>query len=60
MTSLDIGYKQVLVHFPGDPFPWHHRVLLERGEAGKWVCCTPDYDVQLIDLTTWAAGGVVP
>jgi hypothetical protein len=48
--SLDIPESQVLVNFPNDAIPWHHRVLLFRIEGSKWVVLTPDGDIQVIDL----------
>jgi hypothetical protein len=48
--SLDIQEGQVLVHFPGDAVPWHHRVLLCRVSGGLWVVATPDLEVQTLDV----------
>ena len=38
--------------YQGDPnFEWHHRLLVIQGDGGRWVGVTPDYDVQLVDLS---------
>ena len=52
--SLDVAQRQVLVDFFGDAagFNWHARLLFHASPAadGKWVCATPDLDVELISL----------
>lgn len=51
--TLDLPEKQVLVDFFDDPnqLRWHHRLLLQpTAAAGIWVCATPDFDVERIDL----------
>ena len=60
MTTLDVQYKQVLLKYPADNVPWHHRLLLFGGPPGQWVCATPDLEVQAVDLTEFAAGHVLP
>lgn len=53
--ALDIECRQCLVDFFEDPnlLRWHHRLLLipSNKDEGKWICATPDYDVQVIDLS---------
>ena len=49
--SLDIDERQVLVYYLDDNVPYHHRVLLAKLEAGRWIWATPDFDVQVADLT---------
>ena len=52
--SFNIPEKQVLVYFWEDEgqFYWHHRILLvATGNPGKWICATPDYEIQLVDLS---------
>ncbi|CAK0858852.1 unnamed protein product [Prorocentrum cordatum] len=52
MPTLDTRCAQVLVHYPDDPngLVWHHRVLLHRISGGRWVCLTPDLQLQIHDL----------
>ena len=41
----------MLVDFENDDFYWHHRILLlPIDRAGRWVCATPTFEVQTIDL----------
>ena len=43
---LDIQEPQVCVNFPDDPqFTWHHRILLCRINAGRWLTLTPDHEI---------------
>ena len=51
--SLDIQQPQILRHFPADAggFFHHHRVLLVKVGAGRWVGLTPDEGFEIIDLT---------
>ena len=43
---LDIQEPQVCVNFPNDlQFMWHHRILLCRINAGKWLTLTPDHEI---------------
>ena len=53
--SLDVDARQCLVDFFDDPnqLRWHHRLLLIAGGGndGKWICATPDFDIQVIDLS---------
>ena len=58
--TLDTSHRQVLVKYPDEDLQWHHRVLLEPGGAGQWVCATPDLEVQLVDLAGFSAGFVRP
>jgi len=48
--ALDIAEAQVLVHFPEDPVPYHHRVLFHRVSGSTWVVLTPDKSVQVTDI----------
>eukprot|EP00974_Lingulodinium_polyedra_P024441 2366040-Lingulodinium_polyedra.AAC.1 len=48
--ALDIEEPQVLINFPDDPVPWHHRVLLRRLRDAVWVVLTPDGELQVEDL----------
>ena len=48
--TLDTDLRQVLVYFAGDPVPYHHRLLVVQGPAGKWVGLTPDHEVLVVDL----------
>ena len=49
----DVEERQVLVDFEADAqFLWHHRLLLlPIDRAGRWVCASPTFEVQTIDLT---------
>ena len=50
--TLNVREPQVLIHYPADNagFYWHHRVLLRRLAAGRWVCLTPDHELVQHDL----------
>ena len=51
MAALDIKEKQILVRYEADDnFTWHHRVLLERGDAQTWVVLTPSLEVQVLNV----------
>ena len=49
--SLDVGDQQILVHYPNNAHPWHHRVLLVDLGGAKWIWSTPDRAVQVGDLS---------
>jgi hypothetical protein len=49
--SLDIPERQVLLYFGDGAIPYHHRVLLVQIEAACWVVSTPDFDVEVINLS---------
>ena len=44
--ALHIKEPQVLVEYPNDGVPWHHRVLLRRLWEAVWIVVTPERDVQ--------------
>lgn len=50
--SLDVPEPQILLHFAGDPngLTEHHRLLLAKLNAGRWVAATPDFDLEVLDL----------
>ena len=50
--TFDIPETQVVLHFPGDPFPWHGRILFERTDGANWIGYSPDTDdgPQSVDL----------
>ena len=51
MSSLDVADTQVLIFFSLDPLTvWHHRVLLHRIAGARWMCLTPDLNVEEVDL----------
>ena len=50
MPVLDIPQRQCLVDFYEEDLPWHHRVLLVKGEGLHWIWLTPDGEVQRADL----------
>ena len=49
-TSVDIEERQILLFFENDDIPWHHRVLTLQIEGPKWICATPDLEVQSVNL----------
>ena len=49
--TLDLDEAQILVGFPEDHFSYHHRLLMVSLGGGKWVVCTPTWDVHLHDLS---------
>lgn len=48
--GLDVGLDAVLVHFPGDAFEYHARLLLVRIRGSLWMASSPDFQVQPLDL----------
>ena len=52
--ALDTELEQCLVDFFDDAsgLHWHHRLLLVEGETGQWIAATPDFDVELLDLSS--------
>lgn len=52
MSALEVDQAQCLVDFYDDDTPWHHRVLLVRGEQQRCIWLTPDGEVQAADLST--------
>ena len=52
VRTLDTKLKQCLVDFFADPnFSWHHRELLVKLDACRWVVATPDHSVQRRSLS---------
>ena len=50
-NALDIEEKQALIFFQADAVPWHHRILVHRLENAKWIWITPDWEVQMVDIS---------
>ena len=51
--TLDVAEPQVLVHCPNDPhLTEHHRLLLVKVSAGRWIAASPDHELDLLDLNT--------
>lgn len=50
VSSLDIAERQVLLLFSADAVPWHHRILVERLDSGRWIIVTPTHDIEVADL----------
>ena len=51
MNAFDIPEQQVCVYFEDPGQTWHHRILLlPLGLAGRWIACSSDYDVEVVDL----------
>ena len=51
--TLDVAEPQVLVHYPNDPhLTEHHRLLLVKVSAGRWIAASPDHELDLLDLNT--------
>ena len=51
VRALGIRFRQVLVAYRNDPeVTWHHRLLLARAVGSRWVACTPDLELQLLDV----------
>ena len=50
MSSYDIGEQQVCVYFDDPGHCWHIRILVVPLGAGRWLACSSDYDVEIIDL----------
>ena len=51
MSAFDIPEQQVLLHHDDPGFSWHHRILLvAAGPGGRWIGCSTDYEVEIIEL----------
>ena len=52
MPALDIKEPQFIREFPDDAegWFWHHRVALKKTGPGRWVCLTPDFEYEAVDL----------
>jgi hypothetical protein len=50
MPTLDLEQKQLLVHYPNDDYPWHHRLLLIPLGGSSWIWATPDLEVERVDV----------
>lgn len=50
--TLDVPDPQVLVNFPHDAngLTEHHRLLLCKLGPGRWVACSPDMELEVLDL----------
>ena len=48
--ALDIPEAQVATDFFGGQYPWHARILFEKFAESRWVGCSPDGEVQVVDL----------
>lgn len=48
--SLDVPERQILVYYPNDAVPWHHRLLFFRVAGSTWVWSTPDFSIQVDSL----------
>ena len=51
ILTLDIAERQILVYYEVDPMQYHHRILVCRVEAAKWLVITPTLDVHTEDYT---------
>ena len=49
---LEVGVPQIIVNYPDNWLPWHHRLLLLDLGGGKGIGATPDCSVQVGDLST--------
>ena len=53
VKTLDLVEPQVLINYPHDPnFTEHHRLLLVKVSAGRWIAASPDHELALVDLNT--------
>ena len=63
---LDVPEAQVAIDFFDDEaFHWHHRLLLVRGAPGHWITCSPDHELEYMNLTSHRVvpltrGGTIP
>ncbi len=65
MPVLDVPCRQCLVDYYEDDIPWHHRLVLVKGDGLNWIWLTPDGEVQRADLGVHRVvplrrGGVCP
>ena len=53
VPSLDIGERQVVIHYADDPhFQFHSRILLVQVSGATWIVVTPTGDIQVEDFST--------
>ena len=63
---LDVPESQVAIDFFDDKaHHWHHRLLLVRGAPGHWITCSPDHELEYMNLSSHCVvpltrGGVIP
>ena len=63
---IDVPESQVAIDFFDDEiYHWHHRLLLIRGAPGHWITCSPDHELEYMNLTSHRVvpltrGGVIP
>jgi hypothetical protein len=50
--TLDVAFPQILLNVPADAngYTEHHRLLLHKLSPGRWVACSPDFDLEILDL----------
>lgn len=66
MAALDLLDPQVLVYYPDDPeVGYHHRLLLRGVGGASWIACSPDFELDLLDVVEHpiiavAQGSAVP
>ena len=51
--SYDIPEQQVCIYFDDPGHSWHIRILLLPLGAGRWLACSSDYDVEVLDLAEY-------
>ena len=51
---LDIPERQILVFFPNDAIPYHHRVLIRQVSGSAWVASSPDFELESLDLSEYS------
>ena len=52
--SFEVPEPQVCVHYDDPGQEWHHRILLLAGGVlGRWIACSMDYDVEVMDLADY-------
>ena len=63
---LDVPESQVAIDFFDDEaYHWHHRLLLVRGAPGHWITCSPDHELEYMNLSSHRVvpltrGGLIP
>lgn len=52
--TLNVADPQMRLHFPGDAagFDYYHRLLLHKLGGGRWICLTPDFELEVKGLST--------
>ena len=57
--------RSLSTFFDDEVYHWHHRLLLVRGAPGHWITCSPDHELEYMNLSSHRVvplvrNGIVP